>query len=234
MTRGRTNARSRTARGSASLGLLALLALATGACARERAAINRVQANALAKSFFVGPDLQSTADDPEFYKRGTVIDVVYGAAQDGLFTSSYGEPLSRIRWEITEDSLNARLSYERISGTDDKGNAYSGVQPKASNDGQIIASYKILSHFDIQKDYNPSTGETLNIVDENTTDRVWNERAYFRVDWSKNLVSTAYDYDVLALLGAVGGVRYEPFAYPVLDPAAPNARTSAPPMATST
>src|SRR6516162_6664174 len=74
------------------------------ACAQERPPINRVQANALDKSFFVGPDLQSPADDPEFYKRGTVVDVAYGAAQDGLFTSSYGQPLSRIRWEITEEA----------------------------------------------------------------------------------------------------------------------------------
>src|SRR5215467_10837889 len=114
---------------------IAAVAAALVACAQERPPINRVQANALDKSFFVGPDLQSTADDPEFYKRGTVVDVAYGAAQDGLFTSSYGQPLSRIRWEITEDTLNARLSYERITGTDDKGNQYSGVAPKASNDG---------------------------------------------------------------------------------------------------
>src|SRR5215831_20521464 len=105
------------------------LVVALLGCAQQRAAINRVQADALDKSFFVGPDLQDTADDPEFYKRGTVVSVAYGAAQDGLFTSSYGEPLSRIRWEITEDTLNARLSYERIAGTDSKGNAYSGVEP---------------------------------------------------------------------------------------------------------
>ena len=52
-------------------------------CAKERGPINRVQANALDKSFFVGPDLQDPRDDPEFYKRGTVVDVVYGAGQDG-------------------------------------------------------------------------------------------------------------------------------------------------------
>src|SRR5450755_4405376 len=127
---------------------LALLTLASAwGCAQERAPINRVQADALDKSFFVGADLQGKADDPEFYKRGTVVNVAYGAAQDGLFTSSYGEPMSRIRWEITENTLNARLSYERIAGTDDKGNQYSGVQLNASNDGQIIASYTIESQF---------------------------------------------------------------------------------------
>jgi hypothetical protein len=192
-------------------------------CAQERAPINRVQADALAKSFFVGPNLQDPADDPEFYKRGTVVDVVYGAGQDGLFTSSYAAPVSRVRWEITEQTLNARLSYERISGTDGKGNQYNGTAPKATNDGQIVASYSIQSHFDIKHDYNPQTGEQLNVIVENTTDRPWYAREYFRVDWSKNLVSDSYDYDSLALLSAIGGVKYEPFAYTVLDPASPDA-----------
>ncbi|HEX3698748.1 MAG TPA: hypothetical protein VH374_25490 [Polyangia bacterium] len=199
------------------------LALALTACAEERAPINRVQAQALDKSFFVGADLQSTADDPEFYKRGTVVDVSYGAAQDGLFTSTYAEPVSRIRWEITEDTLNARLSYERIAGTDGKGNQYNGVQLKTDNDGQIVASYKIESHFDIKREYNPQTGEELNIIGENTTDRPWYNRQYFRVDWSQNLLTSAYDYDTMSLLGIIGAVKYEPFAYTVLDPNSPDA-----------
>src|ERR671919_365629 len=81
-------------------------------CAEERAPISRVQPNALAKSFFVGSDLGGTGDDPEFYKRGTVIDVGYGAGHDGLFTATYAQPVSRIRWEISEGTLNARLSFE--------------------------------------------------------------------------------------------------------------------------
>ncbi len=201
-----------------------VLALALlGACAQERGPINRVQPNALDKAFFVGPNLDSTADDPEFYKQGSLVDVAYGAAQDGLFTSSYGQPLSRIRWEITEATLNARLAYERITGTDSKGNPMAGVQPKPSNDGQIVASYAIASHFDVKNDYNPQTGEKLNIVVENTTDRAWNLRQFFRVDWSKNLVTDAYDYDTLSLIGVIGGVKYEPFAYTVLDPGHPDA-----------
>ncbi|HVR63258.1 MAG TPA: zinc-dependent metalloprotease [Polyangia bacterium] len=198
-------------------------ALILGSCAEERPPINRVQAEALAKSFFVGPDLTSTADDPEFYKRGTVVDVDYGAAQDGLFTASYAQPMARVRWEITENTLNARLSYERISGTDGKGNQYNGVQPKATNDGQVVASYKIESHFDIKREYNPQTGEELNVIGENTTDRPWYERAYFRVDWSQNLITTAYDYDTLSQIGIYGAVKYEPFAYTVLDPQSPDA-----------
>jgi len=208
------------------LAVLGILVSAAG-CASERAPINRVQPDALAKSFFVGTDLKGTTDDPEFYKRGTMVDVGYGAGQVGLFTSTFGQPVSRVRFEITEDALNARLAYERITGTDGKGTRYDGVQPKATpkpiNDGQIIASYRIESHFDIKRDYNPQTGEQLNIIEENTTDRPWYERGYFRVDWSKNLVTDSYDFDTLSLVGVIGGVKYEPFAYTVLDPQSPDA-----------
>src|SRR5262245_47612995 len=121
-------------------GIAALLAFVALGCAEERAPISRVQPNALAKSFFVGKNLESTADDPEFYKRGTVIDVGYGAGQDGLFTATYAQPVSRIRWEITEKTLNARLSFERVIGTDGKGEPLEGVESKATNDGQIVAS----------------------------------------------------------------------------------------------
>ena len=52
---------------AAGLGLL--VGIATLGCAQERDTINRVQPDALQKSFFLGEDLQSTADDPVFWKR---------------------------------------------------------------------------------------------------------------------------------------------------------------------
>lgn len=205
------------------LGIGALTGLAMLGCAQERDPINRVQANALAKSFFVGEDLKDTSDDPEFYKRGTVIDVGYGANTMGLFTSTYAQPVSRIRWEITETHINARLAYERIKDSDGKGKQYDGERLKKTNDGQIVASYRIQSHFDIRRDYNPQTGEELNIIVENASDRPWYEREYFRVDWSKNLVTSAYDFDTLAMMGIYGSVQYEPLSYTVLDPNAEDA-----------
>jgi hypothetical protein len=200
----------------------ALLALAgaTG-CAQERPPINRVQPDALDKSFFVGK-LDDESDDPEFYKRGTVIRVDYGAGQDGLFTATYGQPLVRIRWEITETALNARLSYERVSGTDATGQAMNGAG-LPTRAGQIVASYAITSHFDVKRDYNPQTGEPLNVVVENSTDKPWYARQFMRVDWSKNLITDAYDYDTLAQTGIYGGVTYEPTSYTVLDPSDPDA-----------
>ena len=86
-----------------------------------------------------------------------------------------------------------------------------------------MASYSIQSHFDIRRSYNPSTGEELNVVEENGSDRPWYEREYFRVDWSRNLVTDAYDFDTLSMMGIYGGIQYEPLSYTVLDPQHPDA-----------
>ncbi|MBK7583008.1 MAG: zinc-dependent metalloprotease [Myxococcales bacterium] len=194
------------------LGALSMLGFSLLAgCAEERAPINRVQADALAKSFFVG-EVGDPKDDPEFYMRVTVVDVDSGAGSDGLFTNSDAQPTMRVRWEITEDLLIARLTYERIENTDGKG-------VRRTPDGQAVAAYTIDSHFDIKRSYNENTGEELNVVEENDQDRPWYKRAYFRVDWSKNLITSAYELDTLSQLGIYYGVQIEPIAYYVNDPA---------------
>ncbi|MBK9259414.1 MAG: hypothetical protein IPM54_06205 [Polyangiaceae bacterium] len=203
---------------AAFVGTVGLVAGGALGCAEERDPINRVQANALAKSFFVGEDLAGDADNPEFWTQGTVVDVGYGAAQDGLFTSTYAQPVGRLKWHITEDLLIGRLTYERIQDTDGK----KGVGP-STNQGVIVAAYPITSHFDIRYDYNPSTGEEFNVLVENTTDRTWDKREYFRVDWKRNLNVDSYDFDTLSLLGVYGGVEYESLSYDVTDPTDPDA-----------
>jgi hypothetical protein len=45
----------------------------------------------------------------------------------------------------------------------------------------------------------------------------------FRVDWSENRVTDSYDFDTLSFLGVLGGVKYDPIAYTVLDPSQPTA-----------
>ena len=199
------------------VGAIGLAAGSSAGCAEERAPINRVQPNALAKSFFVGADLAGSKDDPEFYFQTTLVDVGYGAAQDGLFTSTYAQPLSRIKWQVTEDLLIARITYERVADSDGKGAGPSSL------DGVVAAAYPISSHFDIRRDYNAATGEESNVVVENASDRPWNQREYFRVDWSQNMATDAYDFDTLSLVGLYGGISYEPLAYYVNDPKDPNA-----------
>lgn len=196
--------------------LLVLLAsTSTLSCAEEREPINRVQPNALSKSFFVGEALDDPSDDPEFYMRNTVIDVAAGSGADGLFTSSDAQPTARIRFEVTEQLLVARLTYELVENTDGKG-------VRRTPDGQIVAAFAIQSHFDIRRDYNETTGEETNVIVENTGDRPWNERTYFRVDWSRNLVTDAYDLDSLSQLGIYYGVTWDPVAYYVNDPSNPD------------
>src|SRR5579864_1460765 len=184
-------------------------------CAQSRDPINRVQANALDKHFFVGPNLSNPSDDPEFYMGHRIIDEPYGVGQDFSLYQSMGS-LARIKWEIQEDKLVARLTYERIQNSDYHGS-------RATDNGQVVAEFKIESHFDIKRDYNPQTGEQLNLIVENTTDRPWYERESFRVDWSTNLVTDAYDFDILAVGTSIDGVKYDPLSYYVEDPKDPDA-----------
>jgi hypothetical protein len=200
---------------AARLAVLVVMLLVVAGCAQERAPISRVQADALEKRFFV-EELANRDDDPEFFMRVSVVDVPSGAGSDGLFTNSDAQPMTRIRWEITETLLVARLTYERIDGTDGKG-------VRRTPDGQVVAAYRIVKHFDIKRDYNPSTGEELNVLVENDFDRPWYERSHFRVDWSANLVTTAYELDTLSQLGMWYGVKWEPLAYYVNDPGHPDA-----------
>lgn len=195
------------------LGIIVTLGFASLAgCAEEREAIDRVQPYALEKKYFIGEDFQGTQDDPEFWTQGTLIDVGYGAAQSGLFVSTYAQPMSRIKWVVTEDYLFARLAYERIDDSDGKGAG------KATTDGVIVGAWKIEKHFDITYAYNSTTGEKLNILEENTVDRPWYEREYMRVDWSKNQNVDSYDFDTLSMLGVYGGVTYEALDYDITDP----------------
>ncbi len=199
------------------LGLIALTwgvaAVAVG-CAQSRDPINRVQADALDKHFFVGASLSDPSDDPEFYMGSRIVDEPYGVGQDFWLFQSIGS-LTRIKWEIQETKLVARLTYERIQNSD-----YHGSQ--ATNNGQVVAMFNIVSQFDIKRDYNPQTGEQLNVIVENTTDSPWYEREYFRVDWSTNLVTDAYDFDFVAN-AKLDGVHFDSLSYYVEDPSDPDA-----------
>lgn len=188
--------------------LPALIALlATAGCAEERPPINKVQANALAKSFFVG-DPGNPSDDPEFYWRNFVVD---GSESQELIGIGSWSAVDRIKWEITENTLLARRAYGQTNGGDNKGSG------PGFPSGTVVASYPITSHFDIKKAYNPQTGEELNIVEENTTDRPWYERDYFRVDWSTNNVDTP-DWTDMFIGKRFGDISLTPVSYFVSDP----------------
>src|SRR5580700_7970460 len=97
--------------------VLALSALsAPVGCAAERPPINRVQAFALSKHFFVGASLSDNSDDPEFYMGHRIIDEPYGVGQGFWLFQSLGG-IARVKFEIQENVLIARLTYERIQNT---------------------------------------------------------------------------------------------------------------------
>ncbi len=193
-----------------------VMVLAFG-CAEPVDDIDRVQPFAMKKSDFVGANFLSTSDDPEFWTQATLIDVGYGASQNGLFTSTYAQPMARIKWQITEDMLIGRAAYERLDTSDGKGLG------QAVQDGVIVCAFRILKHFDITRRYNATSGEQSNVIEENAFDRPWFEREYFRADFSRNLNVDSYDFDTLSMLGVYGGVTYESMAFDITDLNSPEA-----------
>ncbi len=168
------------------------LALALAACNQTQPAVNQVQPNALDKSVLL---------DSEWYFLQTVIDSPYSAPY--TFVGEQGTT-EKIEFEIQEDLLIVRRAYEHIAGAEPEGIA------GATEDGAAIAMYRIESHFDIRRGYNPLTGEENNVIMENTTDRPWYDRDYMRVDWSENLI-TNNDFLVAARL--FDGIQSESVSY---------------------
>lgn len=174
-----------------AVGLLLVLVMSVIAgCAQDVGDINRTQPNALEKSDFEGV----------WYVRHTVTDVPGTLA--GPFVG-IASSMEKIRWEIRNDVLIAYRAYERIPGYDQDAGALEdgqtqyadGVEEGRDADAykeQPIAIYPIISHFDIQRQYNPSTGEQTNVIVENASDRPWDERDYMRVNWSVNYVNVSF------------------------------------------
>jgi hypothetical protein len=189
-------------------------------CAGERDPINRVQPGAYDKSFFLGDDLQDFKDDPEFRTKSYQID---SPANTSGFGSTIGlsGAVDRIRWDISGDGtlLFARRSYQESPGADNK--ALPKVKDKDGRDvwqgpanGSIIAAFKIESHFDIRRDYNPGTGEEGNVIVENSSDRPWYQRQFMRVDWSQNHAESTSG-DTGWVFG--GGAKASPITYAVTN-----------------
>ncbi|MCK6571975.1 zinc-dependent metalloprotease [Myxococcota bacterium] len=135
-------------------------------CAEPVQDVNRVQGNYIRKA-----DLEG-----EWYMLTTVVDVPPTRAVS--FAGETGK-MERVRFEFRENELVAYRAYPLLEGAD----TVSTGQPFDGRDAPL-AAWPVQSHFDIMRDYNTSTGEQSNVIDENTADRLWFEREYARVDWS--------------------------------------------------
>ncbi len=173
------------------VGLLAVLAAQSG-CASDEKTINRVQADgAIEKAVLMGS---------EWYTHTTVIDTDYGSM---TFVGD-GDTFNRIKFEIQRDYLIAKRSDEWITDSEGASGTAGAVEQTA-----VVAMFPILSHFDIKRAYNPITGEEQNVVEENTTDRPWNDRSFIRVDWKQNLVKDLQ----FSVTGGMGGINLLPVSY---------------------
>lgn len=189
------------------LRLLGVMLACSGAvapgCAVERDPINRVQPDYLRKSDVIpaqfaamqrmsadwrdrsrAPTLSASViqREAQWYHQITVLDKPATTGAAGV--SSYTQ-VEKIYWEVTENMLIARQAYERLQ--DGQNAAGIGDGPRQQ---EVVAAYRILSHFDIRYDYNANTGEPANVLLENTTDRPWYLRDFMRVDWTSNLVGS--------------------------------------------
>jgi len=150
---------------------------ATSGCAEARDPIDRVQPNVLRKVALKGG----------WYYQRTVVDVP--AANGFTFVGNTDHSgLQKVTFDIQEKWLFVRRNVELIEGADDK------AAKGADYEGEVVGAFPIVKHFDIRRAYNPTTGEELNVVEENALDRPWYEREFMRVDWSKNNV-TNYQLD---------------------------------------
>ncbi len=133
-------------------------------------------------------------DGKSWYFGNRVVGAAPNTSVISLGDSKSGFAMERIKWEITEDHLIGYRDYAFAPGTEDGGTA--GYGPDAEHlgfdggedgfVGEPIAIFAITGHFDRIQQYQAVTGETTNEIVENTTDRPWYEREYFRVDWSWN------------------------------------------------
>jgi len=156
----------------------AALGALLGGCAQQVGDIDRTQPNRIEKTAFEG----------EWYMLQTVVDV--NATAVSTFPGLMGD-LERIEFEVTENDLLARRTYEAVPAADTSG--VNTVVDLGETTGAIVAWFPIRQHFDIQRSYNSATGEQSNVITENSSDRPWYERDYMRIDWTRNAVGALVD-----------------------------------------
>lgn len=169
----------------------ALTTLFVVGCAQSNGDINRVQPNVVKKTDLL---------DGQWFFRNTV---TWTPFNTGFTFPGQTGNMEKLVWEIQEGYLVGYRSYPYTLGTDtnvDPTSLVSGTTAKYCNAeglcaggqryyGAPVVAFAIKGQFDIQRGYNPATGEPTNVISENSTDRPWNEREYIRVDWATNMLN---------------------------------------------
>lgn len=182
-------------------------------CMETRPAINRVQPNVIRKADLAG----------EWYFQQTIVDLDTSSNYTTIGDNAFWD-MERIRWDVQEDFLYARRSFEWVENSDNTSfdleqahSRYAGATMYEDGTpymGAIVAAFRIESHFDIRREYNPTTGEELNVIIEDDFDRPWFDREFMRVDWAENL-ATDFDFDYFYY--ASGELKVDPIPYYVQE-----------------
>lgn len=177
-----------TSKGLFAATVAALLAPVAG-CVQDVGDIDRTQANRLDKAQFGGV----------WYYVKTVADIPFSSAFTFQGETNFGNG-SKVIFDVQEKVLIAYPIIETVKGSEGKviKQKVRRYWDKDRRDefidvyvGSPVATWPIVSHFDVKRDYSAATGEQSNIIVENTTDRPWYERDYIRVDWAAESVREA-------------------------------------------
>lgn len=123
----------------------------------------------------------------------TTIDVPFSSAVSFVGETPFGST-TKIIFDIQEDWLIAYPVVETIENSEQEWKTHSIRKywdPEARDSfvelyvGPPIARWPIESHFDVVRNYNAFNGAQSNELTENTFDRPWYQRDYFRVQWHR-------------------------------------------------
>ncbi len=148
-------------------------------CENRNPDINQVQPGYVRKAIF------QTGN--EWHYRRTV---AKSETTNSLVIEGSGDIfLDRVKFEVQEHFLLAYKPYENIPGAQTQEIEGGGINEFFK--GVVVAAWHVESHFDIQRNYDPVTGNVTNVIAENSTDRPWSERDYMRVDYANNVINNA-------------------------------------------
>ncbi len=159
------------------------LASTQGGCVEDIRTVNRTSPYKLDKKAFEGVWLYTQ----------TTIDVPFSSAVSFVGETPFGQT-RKIIFDIQESWLIAYPIIETIEGSEKDWKTHSIRKywdPENRDQfvemyvGPPVARWPISSHFDVVRNYNAFNGAQSNELTENTFDRPWYERDYFRVEWHR-------------------------------------------------
>jgi len=186
----------------ACVGLVAAMSVSQGCASPED--IDRVQPDLIKKS-----DLEG-----EWYSLGTITRAPYASA--AAFPGLQGS-LERGVWRVEQNQLYFYRTYEVVEGVeapgiradvdvalrDKNGDIVRYEKTRADGSTYMVTRYEyrsapikrfnILGHFDVRQSYNPITGEAANVRVEDSSEKMWYERAWVRVDFGSNSANNFAD-----------------------------------------